>query len=297
MPVGNTPHACFRTANRSILVTPGGILGRMAGAALRLTDPRVSEAAALVSLRGRELHLLALRGAFSVDGLPDDDVVLETGQVVRLGDAVDLLVESVALPSRVLALAVPGQVRELCAPAYSILAEPTPDLVPAFVEPAVARAWSTAEGWVIDTGRGPERIVPGRSWQAGTVTVEARELDIETAAATPTIAGNERLTLVCRSTSVHIQRPRRQPHTLDGLPARLLTELGLMAAPAPWDVVAGELWSEKDTNWLRCNWDRTLRRLRLRLREGGVREDLVRADGRGNIELYLYPGDQVVDEA
>jgi hypothetical protein len=71
-----------------------------------------------------------------------------------------------------------------------------------------------------------------------------------------------------------------------------------MGRPAPWEAVAQEVWgSDHDTYWLRANWDRTLRRLRHHLRAAGVREDLVRADGRGNIELYLHRGDTVVDEA
>ena len=37
---------------------------------LHVDDARVSEAHALVSLRGRELQLLALRGRFAVDSTP-----------------------------------------------------------------------------------------------------------------------------------------------------------------------------------------------------------------------------------
>ena len=43
-------------------------------------------------------------------------------------------------------------------------------------------------------------------------------------------------------------------------------------------------------------WDRALRRLRRGLDEASVREDLVRVDGHGNIELLLLSGDGVVDE-
>ena len=42
----------------------------MWSAALHLDDPRVSEAHAMVSIRGSELKLLALRGRFQIDGLP-----------------------------------------------------------------------------------------------------------------------------------------------------------------------------------------------------------------------------------
>ena len=45
----------------------GDIIGRIWGAALRLDDPQISEAHALVSMRGTALKLLALRGRFVVD--------------------------------------------------------------------------------------------------------------------------------------------------------------------------------------------------------------------------------------
>ena len=60
--------------------------------------------------------------------------------------------------------------------------------------------------------------------------------------------------------------------------------------------MAQSLWGKREGNTLRMSWDRALRRLRERLREGGVRENLIRADGKGNFELFLMPGDRVVDE-
>lgn len=54
--------------DRLVDAAPGDILGRLPTAAVRLNDPRISEAHALVSLRGRTLRLLALRGRFAVAG-------------------------------------------------------------------------------------------------------------------------------------------------------------------------------------------------------------------------------------
>ncbi len=278
-------------------VSPGGVIGRMPTAALRIPDPRVPEAAALVSLRGRDMHMLALRGRLEVDGEVEDDVVLVVGQRVQLS-GVALAVVGIDLPSRVLALRFAGQVRELCAAVYSLVRSPEPDLVPTYVEGAAARAWSTAEGWAIDVGQGPERVAAGKVWAVDGLAIEAVEVELSEASSAPTVGAGNSLTLVVRSTSVHVHRPRRAPYALDGLAARLVTELALMRAPAPWDVVAREIWgSDRDLPWLRANWDRTLRRLRHHLREADIRPDLVRADGRGNIEVYLYPGDEIVDEA
>ena len=197
-----------------------------------------------------------------------------------------------------LALRLAWQVRELCAEVYSLVRSPEPDLVPTYVEGAAARAWSTAEGWAIDVGQGPERVAAGKVWAVDGLAIEAVEVELSEASSAPTVGAGNSLTLVVRSTSVHVHRPRRAPYALDGLAARLVTELALMRAPAPWDVVAREIWgSDRDLPWLRANWDRTLRRLRHHLREADIRPDLVRADGRGNIEVYLYPGDEIVDEA
>ncbi len=51
---------------RSELLGPGDIIGRMPTATLTINDPHVSEAHALVSLRGSELKLPGLRGRSSV---------------------------------------------------------------------------------------------------------------------------------------------------------------------------------------------------------------------------------------
>lgn len=280
-----------------VVVAPGGFIGRLQTAALRIPDPRVPEAAGLVSLRGRELHLLALRGELSVEGVPEDDVVLEAGLVVRVAGAVDIEVVAVDLPERVLALRFPGQVRELCASVYSLILEPQPDLVPSFVEGAPARVWSTAEGWSIDVGSGAESVRAGRSWDVAGIRIDAVEVALGEAATAPTVAGQEPLTIVARTTSVHIQRSRRPPVTVDGLPGQLLSELAMIKSAVAWEVIAGELWGRRDPSRHRMSWDRALRRLRMQLREAGVRDDLVRADGRGNVECFLYPGDRVVDEA
>ena len=84
------------------------------------------------------------------------------------------------------------------------------------------------------------------------------------------------------------------PVVIDGNPARILTELAEMGQPVPWEVVAREVWkAPMDLEPLRKIWDQTLRRLRLHLRQHGLREDLVRPDGHGNVEIFVMPGDRV----
>ncbi len=51
---------------------------------MSLDDPRISEAHALLSLRGGALHLLSLRRMIAVDGKPVSGVELRRGLVVAL---------------------------------------------------------------------------------------------------------------------------------------------------------------------------------------------------------------------
>ena len=85
---------------------------------------------------------------------------------------------------------------------------------------------------------------------------------------------------------------------IPGLGARIISELVAYDAPVPWEMVAKTIYPDiEDPVRLRTNWDRTLRRLRPMLRRKGVRDTLVRADGKGNIELVLREEDAAVDES
>lgn len=66
-------HACVHLASADgqiHVLGHGDLIGRLWSAALCLSDPRVSEAHAMVSLREGQLRLLALRGLFAIDGKP-----------------------------------------------------------------------------------------------------------------------------------------------------------------------------------------------------------------------------------
>ena len=84
--------------------------------------------------------------------------------------------------------------------------------------------------------------------------------------------------------------------TISGRPAHLLSLRVGFDGPVGWEVAARELWRGVDDRiQLRQRWDRTLSKLRDRLREGKVRPDLIHADGTGNYELVLWDGDETVD--
>ncbi len=111
-------------------------------------------------------------------------------------------------------------------------------------------------------------------------------------------ARHEPLRIVLRYDSVHIERFRRRPVVLTGLQSRLVTEVGLAGLPVGWRGIAADLWPDAEDDVKRRRaWDSTTRRLRKTLRDHGIRTDLIRPDGAGNVELVLEPGDQVVDQA
>ena len=285
-------------SGHSVTVVPGDLVGRIRSAACRIADPRVSEAHALVSLRGAELRLVALRGALRVDDHAEDEVALQAGQAIELAPGVQIVVSTVQLPDRVLALSVDEAAPlELLAAVYSLVRSPEPEFVARFVATSPLRVWSTADGWQAQVeDRAPVTIRGGERWSVTGLTVSVTELAVGAIGAEATVRGGQNLRLVVRHPIVHIHRDRRESVAIDGLPARILTELAAMGVPAEWTHVAGELWPQvQDRLQLRTLWDRTRQRLKNRLREAGVREDLVRSDGTGNVELFLRPGDTVED--
>lgn len=287
---------------RSWTLGPGAIIGRMVAASCRLTESRVSEAHAMVSLRGSALRMLALRGSILVDGESEDEVDLAEGQVLELG-GVRLRVVALRLPDEVLALRIDGgDPQELCAGVYSLLPPPATELVPREDDSALARVWSTAEGWCLQLPDGRrESLQPGRSWSLQGAALESVALPLGEAGQAATSGRlNAGLTLVARHTSVHILRARRETIIIDGQPGRLLSDLIVMGRPVEWRVLASELWPnidpQQDRDQLRRSWDRVLGRLRQTLREHAIRENLLRADGSGNLDLVLYTTDRVRDE-
>lgn len=103
-------------------LVPGDLIGRMWSAALFLDDPRVSEAHAMVSLRGDRLELLSLRGALTCDGMPATRVRLANGRRIGLVERLYLDVESVTCPAVALVLTgLAGGDVQLRASVYSLL--------------------------------------------------------------------------------------------------------------------------------------------------------------------------------
>ncbi|MCA9516360.1 MAG: hypothetical protein KC635_15570 [Myxococcales bacterium] len=277
---------------------PGDIIGRSPRAALRVNDPRVSEAHALVSLRGLSLRLLALRGRFALAGTPSVDTALHEGLVVQLASDLLLTVEEIALGGVVLALESATRERLFLPPVASIDGA-SGEVMPGFRHGAGAVVWSDDDALHVRVAGRPDAILgAGEAFAVGAhrYTVVAASLaEIALAATAGDAAFNAPLVLHVRYDTVHVWRGP-DAFAIDGVPARILSELALMGVPAAWRAVAGLVWpQELDDVALRQKWDSGLQRLRKRLRELGLRRDLLRTDGAGLVELFLRPGDRVED--
>lgn len=277
----------------------GDLIGRLESAALHIDDARISEAHGLISLRGRELKLLALRGLFAVDGKPVSEIVLRKGLIVSPARDLGLVVEDVALPDAVMALEAPQLARQVLSGANSLFLVPRPSLVGRYKADAVAHIWSTGGEWRVKVGANPAQPLRiGDTFSVGDQTFSAVSVPLESASSPVTRlegAIGQPLHIIANFDTVHVRLGDRQAVALDGISARILSELVAFEGPVDWHVLAGEIWEQDERALLRRRWDIALARLRRKLRAAGVRGDLVRAGGTGKVELYLYESDSVDD--
>jgi hypothetical protein len=279
-----------------VVLRPGDIVGRSETAALRLNEPQISEAHAMVSLRGGRLRLLALRGPLMVDGVRVKDVELEEGRVVGLGPPHTLTVLAVALPATVLALASDDHARLIPPPVASLCAT-GPALVPGCVPDADALLWSDGPGLRLRLagladrllGDGDSFSIGTRQWRVIAVPIASANI----AATTPTDRAWSAIVIQLRSGNVHVHHEGAVT-AFDGMPAAILETLARQRRAHRWREIASGIWPDIDDDVkLRVLWDGAMGRLRKRMRSAGIRATLVRTDNLGNIELSLGPSDRV----
>ncbi len=281
-------------------VHAGSVIGRMPTANVVVPDPRVSEAHALVSLRGRSLRLMALRGTLLIEGREVDAVELRPGLEVELAEGLTLTVVAVELPTHTLMLcgAMPDTT-ELMAAVYSLAAEPAGvRVLVGYLDGAAGHLWwSGGLAWIRRGGGEAEPLSVGR-WQVAGHTLRVVRVPLSNTSETWSASGQRSPRLVLRAyyTSVHIQHADGTA-VLTGKPANLVSELVRFGKPVPWEIVAREIWGQEgERGLMRKSFDSTMWRLRSQLHELDLRDDLVRLDGNGNVELVLHRGDQVIDE-
>ncbi|MFT4625680.1 MAG: hypothetical protein ACI8PZ_004351 [Myxococcota bacterium] len=290
----------FRIPDGSeVVLSHGDVIGRLWWADLVLDDGRISEAHALVSLRGRELKLLGLRGRFAVDATLCSELVLRPGLTIELARGLAVEVVSVNLPEEVLALHGPGLATTVLTGVCSLVLDPRPRLAPGHREGGVAQLWQSGEGWRVRVGdAAPRDLGTGDAFTVDARTYRAVAVPLDQAGAERTHAGGVSLPMemIALYDAFHIRRPGEPPLVLSGIGARILSELASVDGPMGWEALAREIWRDDvDRNTLRRKFDVALSRLRRKLKGERVRTDLVRADGTGSFELLRYPGDVVED--
>ena len=290
----------------------GDLVGRLRVCRLTFDDPRISEAHAMVSLRGDTLRLLSLRGRFTVDGVAQAEVVLQPGQRLAFapepgGDATTAAttacdVLEVVLPDAVLGLEGPGVPLQVLLGTTSIITAPVPTLRSGVIADAAGWLSFADDGWHL-LRRGDlasTTVIPDVAIDVDGLRLMPRLVSLTDAGAPPTHVEikNWALRLVARFHSVHIHHgDDARPLTLDGVAARIISELVQLDGPTGWEIVAREIWPDGSAEpVLRGRWDAQLSRLRSRLRQAGIRPDLVRSDRHGFVELVVGAGDTVVDE-
>lgn len=278
----------------------GDLIGRTWAAALRLDLPEVSEAHAMVSLRGEQLWLLALRRRLVVDGRPTDAVALTPGLRVRLAPGFEIAVDHVGLPDAVLGLEGPGLPAQALPGTCSLVFDPHPRLAPGPAAVAGAVFWATEGHWRVrrpdgtasDLEVGDVVVVEGRTFRAVPIAIAA-------AGQSPTHADETGpLRIVSSYDTVQLHPVSGRVVVLAGQLARVVAELVSVGQPLGWEELARPHWPHiDDRDTLRRRWDGLLGRLRERLRDAGLRTDLVTSTRIGLVELVLREGDEVEDRA
>jgi hypothetical protein len=280
----------------------GDLIGRLRSAALHLDDARISEAHAMVSLRGQELKLLALRGRFAINQTPVSEVVLTPGLSILVARDLALIVDEVVLPDTVMAIEGDGLARQILSGTCSLNTGPRPALIPRYVGEAAAWIWSVGDAWRIRLAGEESRplcvnesfYVDGRQFQ-----VKPMRLNQIKHAKTHALGGvNSPLKLVAHYDTAHIYRTGEPVLAITGIGARMIGELVACAAPVAWRSVAVQIWSEaeNDDAQLRRKWDISLARLRRKLKDVGIRPTLIHSDGTGNVELLPAKEDEIIDK-
>lgn len=253
----------------------------------------------MLSLRGGELWLLALRRRLAVDGRSLAEVRLEVGQRIALAQDLLIIVESIELPAEALALVAPGLPTTMLPGVCSLRVHPQVSLSARYEPDAPCRIWDTCDGWRREQGGVVDPLVAGDSWTVDGVPLRVVGMPVNGAGLSPTrVTGgiDPPLRIITAWETAQVQAGDAPPVMFGGVHARILSELAALGGPAGWDVVAREVWPDEDDLWaLRKRWDVNLGRIRGRLRDGGVRTDLVRAVGTGQVELVLRHNDVVED--
>jgi hypothetical protein len=292
------PYVLFRLPDGTeTLLRPGDRIGRHLRCELQIADSRVSEMHAVVSVRGRGLTLLGLRGGLAIDGRVVQDPFLEVGQTVEVAPGLGLQVRELHLPHECLAIAGPGIEPTVLTGTTSVFTAAPAELRPGFHPRSDAMLYTDGEHWFCEVDgvrRGP--LAPG-PLQIGDWSGELRLDAVPTAPRTMDRSPRapESLRIEAWVDQVRVFGGAVLKVHLNGKKAQIVYELAAVGVPIAWEAIAREVWPDVDDRYLaRKRWDTTLGRTRRALSDASVRPDLLLTDGRGLVSLCLYPTDEVV---
>ncbi|HCH64051.1 MAG TPA: hypothetical protein DFR83_14690 [Deltaproteobacteria bacterium] len=296
------PSVRFRLPNgHETSVPSGGIIGRTPRAELTIPDGRVSEAHALVSLRGDDLLLLGLRGRFSTGGAPLSRLALRIGQEITLFRGFTLRVVDLVLPSKALGIGSDDLGEVVLSGVTSVVTGPRPRAIRGWRQDAEVVFWNQEAKWWARLRDGSDQPVEvGPLTLPSGLVLDVRALDIGAVALSATRLNGklvDSLRIVTNYDMVEFHRPNREVVGISGRMGRIICELATFGVPVPWSILAKEIWGDSPQHRLRNNLDQNLLRLRQRLRKEGIREDLVYPTGTGCIALRLLDGDRVEDRS
>ncbi len=275
---------------------PGEFIGRSDQATLCVDDPRVSEAHAMVSLRGRALKLLALRGRFRVDGRVRAEVTLRDGLSVELADGLTLRCELVSLPLTLPGVSLDGLPVALHG-TMTLRSGHSPRLEPGFDPDGDVTFWAVGDQWRARVrGQDARPVEIGDEITLGDGRVVAIvPIALEHLAHTRTRPSlRTPISLTSLGSSVRIEREGDAPSLVSGIPGKICAALVDGGLVMSWRDVTERVWPDDASldRALRRRFDAGVARLRAHLeRFAPDGEDLLALDGAGMIRLNLHDSD------
>lgn len=280
----------------------GDLIGRSKQAALCLDDPRISEAHALLSLRGGALVLLALRGRFRYRGQVFAELELRDGMAIELHKDFWLHCDEVVVPRALIGLEIPALPPVTLTHTSSLFFDAdsrTFSLQQGYIEQADVVFWSLGDTWSYRRLDGTTHdLEPGDTIEVQDTSVRCVCISLDHAG-TPKTRQSQRppLRLEVTSKSVKIQSDvHGSAAVISGIPGQILANISYYKHPVGWQTIARKVWHDdlSSENSLRRRFDVGLSRLRDKLQQLELLHDFVRMDGSGLVSLELEPEDTII---
>lgn len=273
----------------------GEQIGRSELAALCLDDPRISEAHAMVSLRGKGLKLLALRGRFRVGAEEHREITLESGLDVELAPGLFVTCVEVILPERVLAIEFGALPRLIPLGTTTFYTHPRPRIKHGYDPDGEAILWALGEHWrvqVMETGE-VLALDAEHAIALGTTELRTCYVSLEEMAYSKTRTSlREVKRIEVSGDRVKVWRqssPGKLPVLISGVPGRICAAVIKHEHAASVQEIIDAVWPGDASleHTLRKRFDTGLKRLRVRLEQLGFGADVLELDGAGTLILKI----------